>query len=66
MKMFNFLEEPKVEKNIEKKMFPQLFALSNEELLMIRGGGNETPCDAVCTGADGYGSSCSCHTTAQG
>lgn len=63
MKMFNFLEEPKEEKNIEKKMFPQLFALSNEDLLKIRGG--NVPCDAVCTGADGYGSSCDCNTIAQ-
>jgi hypothetical protein len=46
MKNFKFLENPKEEKNIEKKMFPQLFALSNEELLMIRGGNQA--CDAVC------------------
>lgn len=62
MKNFKFLENPKEEKNIEKKMFPQLFALSNEELLMIRGGNGD--CDAVCTPKE-WGGGCECHGTAQ-
>lgn len=65
MKNFKFLENPKEEKNIEKKMFPQLFALSDEELLMIRGGNQAPDCDAVCTTNDGYGGGCSCHGIAQ-
>lgn len=51
-----FLESPKQERDIEKKMFPQLFDLSNDELSSLKGGYD---CDAVCYPSE-WGS-CSCH-----
>ncbi|MBN2750509.1 MAG: hypothetical protein JXR57_13525 [Bacteroidales bacterium] len=58
MKGFNFLENAKKEENLEKKMFPQLFELSNEELLTLKGG--NVDCDAVCLPSE-WGGTCSCH-----
>jgi len=58
MKGFNFIEKGKKEENIEKKMFPQMFKLSNEELGILKGGG--TDCDAVCLPTE-WGGPCSCH-----
>ena len=46
MKGFNFLENAKNEENLEKRMFPQMFELSSEELTTIKGG--NVDCDAVC------------------
>ncbi len=57
MKGFNFLETAKKEENLEKKMFPQLFELSNEELMAQKGG---LACDAVCLPSE-WGGTCHCH-----
>ncbi len=59
MKGFNFLEKAKKEENVEKKMFPQMFELSKEELLILKGG-TSTDCDAVCLPSE-WGGTCSCH-----
>ena len=60
MKGINFLENAKNEENIEKKMFPEMFELSNEDLLSIKGGYKAKDCDAVCLPSE-WGGTCSCY-----
>lgn len=60
MKKIKFLEVPKEDVNLEKRMFPEMFNLSQDELSNIKGGKNqiEHDCDAVCSRPQWGGNSC--------
>ncbi|PKQ68168.1 hypothetical protein [Labilibaculum manganireducens] len=63
MKKINFLEDPKVDQHQDKRMFPQMFNLSDTELSNLKGGilDKDVPdCDAVCLPSEHGGGTCSC------
>lgn len=61
MKKINFIEVPKEEKDVVKQMFPQMFKLTDEELMTLRGGNKPPDCDAVCL-PTAWGGTCSCYS----
>jgi len=61
MKGFNFIENAKNEEDLGKKMFPEMFELSKEDRLSIKGGkARSKECDAVCLPSE-WGGTCSCY-----
>lgn len=62
MKKINFIENPKEETNLDRKMFPQMFELTEKDLSSLKGGAlaiEDEPCDAVCLPSE-WGGSCNC------
>jgi hypothetical protein len=62
MNKIKFLEDPKFDQNQEKRMFPEMFNLTEEELTGIKGG-KQAPdydCDAYCYPSEHGGGNCSC------
>jgi hypothetical protein len=62
MNKINFLEDPKVDQHQDKRMFPQMFNLSDTELSDAKGGTQSLnyDCDAVCLPSEHGGGTCSC------
>lgn len=56
--MIKFLESPREDEQLAKRMFPQLFELSPKELQELKGGNVPEDCDAVCTRPSWGGDSC--------
>lgn len=62
MKKIKFIENPKEEINKERKMFPQMFELNENDLSNLKGGAlaiEDEPCDAVCLPTEWNGP-CNC------